>query len=109
MAGASQWPGANFVRAADSTQEHYLKYGDRVRAARELRPGHVVQRHLVDGDVILFNRQPSLHRMSIMAHKVKVRPWRCARPRSTQCLDWQPSMLLLTAPSPVQCACLRTA
>lgn len=76
-AGASQWPGANFVRGADSTQEHYLKYGDRVRAANELRPGHIVQRHLVDGDVILFNRQPSLHRMSIMAHKVRVRPWRC--------------------------------
>ena len=36
----------------------------------------MVQRHLIDGDIILFNRQPSLHRMSIMAHKVKVRPWR---------------------------------
>ena len=65
------------MRGEDGTQEHFLKYGDRVRAARELRPGHVVQRHLIDGDIILFNRQPSLHRMSIMAHKVKVRPWRC--------------------------------
>ena len=75
-AGASHWPGANFVKAPDSALEHFLKYGDRVRAAKELRPGHIVQRHLVDGDTILFNRQPSLHRQSIMAHRVKVRPWR---------------------------------
>ena len=39
--------------------------------------GDVVERHLRDGDVVLFNRQPSLHRMSIMAHRVKVMPWRC--------------------------------
>jgi len=38
--------------------------------------GDVVERHLRDGDVVLFNRQPSLHRMSIMAHRVKVMPWR---------------------------------
>ena len=31
------------------------------------------------GDIVLFNRQPSLHRMSIMAHRVKVRPWRTFR------------------------------
>ena len=30
---------------------------------------------MVDDDVVLFNRQPSLHKMSIMAHKVKVLPW----------------------------------
>jgi DNA-directed RNA polymerase III subunit RPC1 len=32
-----------------------------------------------DGDVVLFNRQPSLHRMSIMAHRAKVMPWRTFR------------------------------
>lgn len=26
----------------------------------------------MDGDVVLFNRQPSLHKISIMAHKVRV-------------------------------------
>ena len=88
MAGASQWPGANFVKGGDASQEHFLKYGDWVRAARELRPGHLVQRHLIDGDIILFNRQPSLHRMSIMAHKAKVRPWRCAL-LSSPCINSQ--------------------
>ncbi len=32
-----------------------------------------------DGDVVLFNRQPSLHRMSIMAHRARVMPWRTLR------------------------------
>ena len=35
-------------------------------------PGYIIERQLIDGDIVLFNRQPSLHRMSIMAHKVKV-------------------------------------
>ena len=37
-----------------------------------LELGWVVERHLNDGDVVLFNRQPSLHKMSIMAHYAKV-------------------------------------
>lgn len=43
---------------------------DRKIAASELKPGYIVERHLEDGDVVLFNRQPSLHRMSIMCHRV---------------------------------------
>lgn len=38
-----------------------------------------MERHLRDGDVVLFNRQPSLHRMSIMAHKARIMPWRTFR------------------------------
>ena len=33
--------------------------------------GDLVERHLIDGDVVLFNRQPSLHKLSIMAHFVR--------------------------------------
>jgi DNA-directed RNA polymerase beta' subunit len=36
------------------------------------KPGMVVERHLIDGDVTIFNRQPSLHRMSMMVHEVRV-------------------------------------
>ena len=36
--------------------------------------GDIVNRHLIDGDICLFNRQPSLHRMSMLAHKIKVMP-----------------------------------
>lgn len=37
----------------------------------------MVERHLQDGDVVLFNRQPSLHRVSIMAHRARVLQSRC--------------------------------
>lgn len=48
----------------------FLKYGNREKIAQELRFGDVVERHLMDGDIVLFNRQPSLHKLSIMAHIV---------------------------------------
>lgn len=35
--------------------------------------GDLVERHLIDGDIVLFNRQPSLHKLSIMAHIVRVK------------------------------------
>ena len=47
-----------------------LRYAD--RAAIELEDGDVVHRHMVDGDPILFNRQPTLHRMSMMCHIAKI-------------------------------------
>jgi hypothetical protein len=34
-----------------------------------------VERHLADNDVVIFNRQPSLHKMSMMGHRVKVLPY----------------------------------
>ena len=37
-----------------------------------LENGDIVNRHLIDGDFVLFNRQPSLHKMSMMGHRVKV-------------------------------------
>ncbi|GMI08152.1 hypothetical protein TrLO_g5004, partial [Triparma laevis f. longispina] len=40
-----------------------------------LKLGWVVERHLRDDDVVVFNRQPSLHKMSIMGHKAKVLDW----------------------------------
>lgn len=40
--------------------------------ANHITRGCIVERHLVDGDIVLFNRQPSLHKMSIMGHLVKI-------------------------------------
>eukprot|EP00850_Spirogloea_muscicola_P018640 SM000173S03009 [mRNA] locus=s173:142606:150701:- [translate_table: standard] len=42
---------------------------------RHLEIGYKVERHLVEGDLVLFNRQPSLHKMSIMGHRVRIMPW----------------------------------
>jgi DNA-directed RNA polymerase II subunit RPB1 len=35
----------------------------------------IVERHIVDGDFVVFNRQPTLHRMSMMGHKIKILPY----------------------------------
>lgn len=34
-----------------------------------------VERHIVDDDLVIFNRQPTLHKMSMMGHRVKILPW----------------------------------
>ncbi len=56
-----------------------FRYVDREKEARQIQPGDIVERHLVDGDIVLFNRQPSLHKISIMAHRVRVMPYRTFR------------------------------
>eukprot|EP00887_Chlorella_sp_A99_P002145 scaffold21.g2145.t1 len=38
-------------------------------------PGYRVDRHMVNGDVVIFNRQPSLHKMSMMGHRVRILPY----------------------------------
>ncbi len=77
--GPDKWPGANYI-ITDQGMRIDLKFAkDRKKIAENLRPGYIVERHLRDGDVVLFNRQPSLHRMSIMAHLVRVLPGRTFR------------------------------
>ena len=85
--GMNRHPGANFVRFKSGGTQ-YLKYGDRRRVASELKFGDVVERHLEDGDVLLFNRQPSLHKMSIMAHRARVMPWRTLRFNECVCTPY---------------------
>jgi DNA-directed RNA polymerase subunit A' len=38
----------------------------------EMKPGWVMERQLLEGDIVVFNRQPSLHRLSMMGHRVKI-------------------------------------
>lgn len=45
----------------------------------ELRDGDIIHRHLINGDYVLFNRQPSLHKMSMMGHRVRVMPYNTFR------------------------------
>lgn len=40
-----------------------------------LQIGDKVERHLQNGDLVLFNRQPSLHKMSMMGHRVRILPY----------------------------------
>jgi len=75
--GPNVFPGAKTIRRGldgrivslrhVNTKDVVLHYGD------------IVNRHLMDGDIVLFNRQPTLHRMSMMAHKVKVLKYKTFR------------------------------
>lgn len=74
--GADKFPGAKTIQRRDgrmislrhiNTREQVLHYGD------------IVHRHMMDGDIVLFNRQPTLHRMSMMGHRAKILPYNTFR------------------------------
>jgi len=77
--GSNKWPGAKYVKKANELGPINLKYADLIKIANELNYGDVVHRHLRDGDYVLFNRQPSLHKMSMMCHKVIIMPYQTFR------------------------------
>ncbi len=109
VSGNNEYPGATFVywnqgkeggQGADADgverkplpEKTMLKYGSRESReknfASRLKVGDVVERHLEDGDIVLFNRQPSLHRLSIMAHRVKVLDGRTLRFNECVCAPY---------------------
>ncbi|MEM3062489.1 MAG: hypothetical protein QW303_02940 [Nitrososphaerota archaeon] len=70
--GRRIYPGANYViknvidREGNEVRHMYhLRY---VEKPIQLEYGDIVERHLVNGDIVLFNRQPSLHKLSMMGH-----------------------------------------
>ena len=67
--GPETYPGAN-VLERKTGESVSLKYVD--RNSINLRNGDIVHRHLLNGDPVLFNRQPTLHRMSMMCHIAKI-------------------------------------
>ncbi len=77
--GPENYPGSLYIVRPDGKRVRLEFVLDREKVAEALEPGFIVERHLRDGDVVIFNRQPSLHRMSIMAHHVKVLPYKTFR------------------------------
>jgi DNA-directed RNA polymerase subunit A' len=77
--GPGKHPGANYVIRLDGRRVDLRFVKDLDAIADTIEAGFIVERHLREGDVVLFNRQPSLHRMSIMAHEVRVMPYRTFR------------------------------
>jgi DNA-directed RNA polymerase II subunit RPB1 len=63
--GPDEWPGAKILEKKNGEQIT-LRYADRLNI--QLDNGDIVHRHMMDGDGVLFNRQPTLHRMSMMCH-----------------------------------------
>lgn len=75
--GPVTWPGAKYITKLDNSQVDLssLKQITDIH----LEPGYIVERQLRDGDYVIFNRQPSLHKMSLMGHRVKVLPFQTFR------------------------------
>ena len=71
--GPYKHPGAKSLKRKVDGKITSLLHIDTSELTLEI--GDVVNRHLIDGDVVLFNRQPSLHKMSMQAHKVRVIPF----------------------------------
>jgi len=67
--GPDVFPGAKTIQRKNGL---LISLRNSDRETMELYPGDIVNRHMMDGDAVLFNRQPSLHRMSMMCHIVKV-------------------------------------
>ncbi len=76
--GPKAYPGANYVLTEEGKKKK-ISLETQEQILEDLKPGQTVERHIIDGDVSIFNRQPSLHRMSIMCHKVVVLPGKSFR------------------------------
>ena len=78
--GPDNWPGAKYIHKSGKDgiiiNIKYCNLGD---IADNLEIGDIVHRHVMDDDYVLFNRQPSLHKMSMMCHRVKVMPFKTFR------------------------------
>ena len=73
--GRDVYPGANFVFHMSKSIPGQAVLPTDLRFSKgtiELKFGDIVERHLIDGDYVLLNRQPTLHKQSMMGHRVKV-------------------------------------
>jgi len=74
-------PCANYIIRESEGMKQRIKVTEKNAedVAEKLEIGTIIERQLMNGDLALFNRQPSLHRMSMMAHRVKVLPYKTFR------------------------------
>ncbi|XP_022650291.1 DNA-directed RNA polymerase II subunit RPB1-like isoform X2 [Varroa destructor] len=71
--GNDQYPGAKYI-VRDNGERIDLRFHPKA-SDLHLQCGYKVERHVQNGDIIVFNRQPTLHKMSMMGHKIRVLPW----------------------------------
>jgi len=84
--GPDVHPGAHNVIAAIGRKR--IMEDNKESIAEALAVGDVVERHIIDGDIVMFNRQPSLHRLSMMCHYVKVLPHNTFRLNTAVCAPY---------------------
>jgi len=78
------YPGALRIITKEGKIKRILEI-NKEEIAKQLSIGDVVERHLMDGDIVIFNRQPSLHILSMMAHRVRVMPGKTFRLNVATC------------------------
>ncbi|KAK2964424.1 putative DNA-directed RNA polymerase II subunit RPB1 [Blattamonas nauphoetae] len=71
--GPNEHPGARYI--IDTSGQRFDLTACANPAQQHLEVGYIVERHMIDGDYVIFNRQPSLHKMSMMGHRVKILPY----------------------------------
>src|SRR3989344_464191 len=82
-----EYPGANYIIRPDGKRKK-ISPDLKEEIMSEISLGYVVERHLCDGDIVLFNRHPSLHRGSLMAHFIRVLPGRTFRVHPAACAPY---------------------
>jgi DNA-directed RNA polymerase subunit A' len=85
--GPTKYPGANYLIDSEGKKKKITEESVEL-ILEELDFGHIVERHILEGDVCIFNRQPSLHRMSIMGHKIKILPGKSFRINPAVCTPY---------------------
>jgi DNA-directed RNA polymerase II subunit RPB1 len=85
--GPDKYPGAKHVRKVNEGNRTIRLRGN-VLTDIVLEEGDIVERHLRNGDYVLFNRQPSLHKMSMMAHRVRVMDYNTFRLNVCVCASY---------------------
>jgi DNA-directed RNA polymerase II subunit RPB1 len=73
--GHDKYPGANFVfKTVFQDGKRFIRKTDLKYTKKniKLNVGDIVERHAINGDYVLFNRQPTLHKPSMMGHKLHI-------------------------------------
>jgi DNA-directed RNA polymerase subunit A' len=78
LAARKEYPMVTGVISRDGKRKRIAET-NRDEILKSVQIGDILERQLTDGDRVLFNRQPSLHRISIMTHRVRVLPSRTFR------------------------------
>jgi DNA-directed RNA polymerase subunit A' len=84
---SENYPKANYIVRPDGRKKK-ITSELKMEIIEELKPGYFVERQLQDGDIVLFNRHPSLHKGSLMAHYAKILHYRTFRMHPAVCFPY---------------------
>jgi len=81
------YPSAEYIIRPNG-QKRKITEENKDEIVKEIDIGYIVERHMIDGDIVLFNRHPSLHKGSLMAHHAKILPGRTFRLHPSICFSY---------------------